>query len=181
MRPYRILAISGSLRKASLNSAALRAAVSLAPQESEVTIFQGLAELPHFNPDLEGNEGALVLEWRRQLQEAHGVLIACPEYAHGLPGAFKNALDWTVASGEFVNKPVALINLYERSTWAPKLLKETLTMMTARVVEPASVTLGLESSKVRENFILSDGRIAQILGTALHALVQAIKEHELAS
>ncbi len=181
MRPYRILAISGSLRQASLNSAALRAAAALAPRDAEVTIYQGLAESPHFNPDLAGKEAASVLVLRRQLQEADGVLLACPEYAHGLPGTFKNALDWTVASGEFVNKPVALINLYQRSTWAPALLKETLSMMTARVVEPASVTLGLESSKVGEDFILSDGRIAQILGAALHALVQAIKEHEIAS
>ncbi len=181
MRPCRILAISGSLRQASLNSAALRAAASLAPQDAKVRIYQGLAQLPHFNPDLEGKEAASVLELRRQLREADGVLIACPEYAHGLPGTFKNALDWTVASGEFVNKPVALINLYQRSTWAPALLKETLSMMTAHVVEPAPATLGLESNKLGEDFILSDGRIAQILGAALQALVQAIKEHEIAS
>jgi chromate reductase len=181
MSRYRILAISGSLRQASLNSAAPRAAASLAPQDAEAGIYQGLAELPHFNPDLDGKEAASVLALRRKLQEAHGVLIACPEYAHGLPGTFKNALDWTVASGEFVNKPVALINLYERSTWAPKLLKETLSMMTAQLVEPACITLGLESNKVGEDFMLADVRIAQILGTALHALVQAIKEHEIAS
>lgn len=181
MRHYQILAISGSLRAASLNSAVLRVAASLSPQEAHIRIYQGLAHLPHFNPDLEGREAASVLDLRRQLQYADGVLIACPEYAHGLPGTFKNALDWVVASGEFVNKPVALINLFERSTWAPALLKETLSMMTAKVVEPASMTLQLESNKVGEDYIKSDAKIAEALRSSLAALVQAIKEQETES
>lgn len=173
--------MSGSLRAASLNSAVLRAAASLSPAEAQVRIYQGLADLPHFNPDLEGEEPASVLDLRRQLQQVDGVLIACPEYAHGLPGTFKNALDWVVASGEFVNKPVALINLFERSTWAPALLRETLTMMTARVAEPASITLQLTSNTVGEDFILADAKIAQALRSSLSALVQAIKEYETGS
>jgi len=181
MHQYRILAISGSLRAASLNSAVLRVAASLSPHEAHIRIYHGLAELPHFNPDLEGREATSVLDLRKQLREADGVLIACPEYAHGLPGTFKNALDWVVASGEFVNKPVALINLFERSTWAPALLKETLSMMTAQVVEPASVTLQLESNKVGEDYLKSDDKIAATLRSSLAALVQAIKEHETES
>jgi chromate reductase len=180
---YQILAISGSLRAASLNSAVLRAAVKLASADALVRIYQGLADLPHFNPDLDepdlqGHQAPSVLDFRRQLQEADGVLIACPEYAHGLPGAFKNALDWVVGSAEFVNKPVALINLFERSTWAPALLKETLTMMTANVIEPASLTLGFDSNKLGEDFIMSDAKITQALQSSLNALVQAIKQQE---
>ncbi|BCK88888.1 hypothetical protein MIZ01_2694 [Sideroxyarcus emersonii] len=178
MRKYRLLAISGSLRAASLNSAVLRMAATLTPDDAQIHIYEGLADLPHFNPDLEGREAASVLDLRRRLRDADGVLIACPEYAHGLPGAFKNALDWVVASGEFVNKPVALINLFERSTWAPALLKETLAMMTANVVEPASVTLQLFSNKVSEDFIMADVKIAQALRSSLDALMQAIKEQE---
>ncbi len=176
MPPYRILAISGSLRAASLNSAALRAASVLAPDDAQIHIYSGLDRLPHFSPDLEGQEGAAVLDLRRQLHDADAVLIACPEYAHGLPGSFKNALDWVVASAELVNKPVGLINLYARSTWAPALLKETLSMMTAKVVEPASVTLGLSSSRVGEDFIMSDSGVAQALRTSINALIQAIKD-----
>lgn len=177
MQPYQILAISGSLRAASLNSAVLRAAASLSPDNAQIRLYRGLAQLPHFNPDLEGHEPESVLDLRKQLQDSDGVLIACPEYAHGLPGSFKNALDWVVASGEFVNKPVALINLFERSTWAPALLKETLTMMTASVVEPASVTLQLTSNKVGEDFIMSDAKSLLDLRTSLSALLQAIGEH----
>lgn len=166
------------MRAASLNSAVLRVAASLSHAEAQVRIYNGLADLPHFNPDLEGKEAAAVLDLRRQLRDADAVLIACPEYAHGLPGAFKNALDWVVASGEFVYKPVALINLFERSTWAPALLKETLAMMTATIVEPASITLQLASNKLDEEFILADDKIMQSLRASLSALIQAIQEHE---
>ncbi|HET7833942.1 MAG TPA: NADPH-dependent FMN reductase [Gallionella sp.] len=181
MRRYQILAISGSLRAASLNSTVLRVASSLPLPEGQIRIYQGLADLPHFNPDMEGKEPASVLDLRGQLQQADGVLIACPEYAHGVPGAFKNALDWVVASGEFVNKPVALINLFARSIWAPALLKETLSMMTATVIEPASITLQLPGNKVSEDFIAADARIASAMRSSLAAFVHAIKEHKAAS
>ncbi len=152
-------------------------AAALPLAQASVNIYAGIADLPHFNPDLEGRETGSVLEWRRQLRDADGVLIACPEYAHGLPGAFKNALDWVVARGEFVNTPVALINLFERSTWAPALLKETLAMMTAALVEPASITLSLASNKLTEAQLISDDKISLALRTSLTALMQAIKEH----
>ncbi len=172
-----ILAISGSLRAGSLNSAVLRLAAAVPLTGVQIRVYTGLADLPPFNPDQEGHEEASVLDLQKQLREADGVLIACPEYAHGLPGAFKNALDWVVASGELVNKPVALINLFERSTWAPALLRETLTMMTAKVVEPASITLALPSNKITADQLASDDRIAQALRTSIAALAQAIRQH----
>src|SRR5690349_21363282 len=104
----RILAISGSLREGSSNTAVLQAAAALAPLGVEIILYDGLGRLPHFNPDLDGeNAVAPVAEWRARLQSADGVLISSPEYAHGVPGSLKNALDWVVGSGEFVNKPVA--------------------------------------------------------------------------
>ena len=97
----RILAISGSLRTGSSNTMLLRAAVALAPQAFEVSVYDGLATLPHFNPD-QDNEAAPppVVDFRSQLHASDGVLISSPEYAHGVPGVLKNALDWVVASGE---------------------------------------------------------------------------------
>jgi chromate reductase len=178
MPSVEILAISGSLRAASANSAVLRAAASLSPGHARIQVYRGLGDLPHFNPDLDGRESPAVLGFRRQLRDADGVLIACPEYAHGLPGAFKNALDWVVGSGELVDKPVALVNLLDRSTWAPALLKETLAMMNAKIVEPFPITLGLPGNAVSEDFVLTDARIAQALRDALNALVHAIEEHK---
>ena len=100
-----ILAISGSLRAASSNTAVLRAATALAPPDVQIVLYSGIGELPHFNPDLEGRELSPVLDFRARIQAADGVLIACPEYAHGVPGAMKNALDWVVGSSEFLGKP----------------------------------------------------------------------------
>src|SRR6266496_3093591 len=113
----RILAISGSLRRFSSNTTLLEAAARLAPPGVEITLYDGLAELPHFNPDLEGSEPATVVNFRARIKGSDGVLISSPEYAHGVPGALKNALDWIVGSLEFPGKPVALINISPRSTF----------------------------------------------------------------
>src|SRR5678815_5767847 len=96
----RILAISGSLRRVSSNTTLLRVVGVLAPAGVEVTLYEGLADLPAFNPDLEGAEPSSLLAFRAQLKEADGAFISSPEYAHGVPGSLKNALDWIVGSGE---------------------------------------------------------------------------------
>ena len=138
----RILALSGSLRTGSLNTEVLQAAALLAP--GQVTLFDGLADLPAFNPDLDG-EGLpvppAVARLREALRAADGVLICCPEYAHGVPGAFKNALDWVVGSGELVDKPVGLVNASARSTYVQAQLTEILTVMNTRLLPGASPTL----------------------------------------
>src|SRR3954467_11195962 len=98
------------IRKKSSNSALLRAAAALAPEGVEVSLYGNLGELPLFNPDLDGAdlEGigpAPVLDFRAHLAGADAILIASPEYAHGVTGVLKNVLDWEVGSGEFTNKP----------------------------------------------------------------------------
>ena len=104
----RILAISGSLRAVSSNTHLLRAAAQLAPAGVDVVLYDGLAGLPHFNPDVEENVlPGPVADLRAAVGAADGLLISSPEYAHGVPGALKNALDWIVSSGELVGKPTA--------------------------------------------------------------------------
>jgi chromate reductase, NAD(P)H dehydrogenase (quinone) len=114
--PVKILAISGSLRAASMNTALLSAAIILAPASVKMTLYQGLNALPHFNPDLEEANLPPVIDFCAQLQGANGILICSPEYAHGVPGVLKNALDWVVGSGEFMKKPVTLLNASPRDT-----------------------------------------------------------------
>ena len=70
----------------------------LAPEGVSMSYYDGLADLPPFNPDLEGAEDLAVLDFRRRLQESDAVLINSSEYAHGVPGVLKNALDWIVAA-----------------------------------------------------------------------------------
>src|SRR5690349_6452119 len=111
----RIVAISGSLRTGSSNTALLRAAASQMPDGSEMLLFEGLGELPAFNPDVdvEGTPDA-VNRFRTVIGEADGVAISSPEYARGVVGALKNALDWLVGSGELYEKPVALLHVSAR-------------------------------------------------------------------
>src|SRR5262249_2158893 len=107
----RILAISGSLRARSSNAALLRAFAEVAPEGTEVMLYGGRGDLPHFNADLDVGAGPpAVAELRRLLRAADGLVISSPEYAHGLPGSLKNALDWVVSSGELSGMPVVLLN-----------------------------------------------------------------------
>jgi chromate reductase, NAD(P)H dehydrogenase (quinone) len=176
-RTIRVLAISGSLRKASSNSALVRAAARLAPDTIEMSIFLGLAELPPFNPDLDDeNPPDAVTRFRDSLRACDAVLISSPEYAHGVPGVLKNALDWVVGSGELVGKPVALINASARATHAWSSLLETLTVMSARVILEASVTIPLQGKQLDLGGIGEDAELSTLLGSAIEALVNAARE-----
>jgi chromate reductase, NAD(P)H dehydrogenase (quinone) len=145
--PIRILAISGSLRAASSNTALLEAARALAPEGVEIVLYDGLATLPHFNPDLDaGTAPPVVANFRARLEASDGVLISSPEYAHGVPGAMKNAIDWVVSSGEIYEKPVALLNASMGATHAYESLAETLRTADADIVSKASVRVGLSTN-----------------------------------
>jgi chromate reductase, NAD(P)H dehydrogenase (quinone) len=106
-----ILAISGSLRRASTNTALLQAVAARADANLRVTVWSGLADIPPFNPD---HEGPLtpdpVLAFAQSITNADGIIISCPEYVHALPGAFKNAIDWLVSRTEITGKPIALLH-----------------------------------------------------------------------
>jgi len=168
----RILAISGSLRAHSSNAALVRAAAALAPAGMEFGFYEEqMGNLPLFNPDLDGPP--TVKEFRALLGAADGVLISCPEYAHGIPGALKNALDWIVSSGELEGKPVVLIVASPSGgPWAQASLTPTLEVMGARLVVNVSLTFARTQIDGRGN--VSDPDIARSLRTSLEALAAAI-------
>src|SRR3954470_10779271 len=163
MSPIRILAISGGLRAASSNTTLLRAVAALAPEGVAVELYDGLGDLPHFNPDLEAAPIPSVTDFRARLKAADGVLISSPEYAHGVPGVLKNALDWVVGSGELVDKPVALLNASTRATRAWRSLVETLSVMSARVIREASITVALNGTRLDAKGIASDAQLAALV------------------
>lgn len=177
MRRTKILAISGSLRKASLNTALLRAVSKLAPADVRIELYNGMDKLPLFNPDIEAIDPPAVADLRNRLLGADGVLIASPEYAHGVTGVMKNALDWMVGCEAFVNKPVALLNASPRATHAQAALKETITMMSARIIDEASITVPILGSKLDELEIVSDPGISAALHEAVLAFQRAIEFH----
>ncbi len=138
-----VLAISGSLRAASKNTALLEAAVRVAPQGMRVRRFRGLGSFPLFNPDTEFPTPPPVADFIAQIAAADALLIASPEYAHGVTGVMKNALDWVVSSPAFIDKPVALVNASPRATIAYGALRETLVTMSARMIEGGCVTIAV--------------------------------------
>jgi chromate reductase, NAD(P)H dehydrogenase (quinone) len=173
---HRILAISGSLRTASLSTAVLTAASMLAPPETEIVFYTGLADLPAFNPDLDTSEPpSAVQKLRHEIGQAEGLLISSPEYARGLPGSLKNALDWLVSSSEFPEKPVALINTSPRSVEAQTQLRLVLTTMSARLIDEALLTLPLLGKTLSPNQIVSDPTFSRPLRLALDNFVAAIR------
>jgi chromate reductase len=170
----KILAISGSLRAASTNTAALRAAVMLAPEGVEISLYDGLGDLPHFNPDLEDSDPPAVADFRARVREADGLMISSPEYAHGVPGVMKNALDWLVSGSEFIDMPVALINATPPATYSQASLTETLTVMSGHIVAAASISLPLRGRKLDAAGIAADPALAEALRAAIAAFVSAI-------
>src|SRR3546814_6769209 len=109
-----------------------------------VEIYDGLGRLPVFNPDDDEGPGpAPVAAFRRRLALADALLVACPEYAHGVPGGLKNALDWVVASGELVDKPVALLHASPRSAVSRAALTAILATMSVRLLDTDLATLPL--------------------------------------
>jgi NAD(P)H-dependent FMN reductase len=107
-----ILGISGSLRRESFNSSALRALSGVAEEVGARLLVDDLVRaLPPFDPDAEANLSLPVRRFRMRCAGAAGVLVAVPEYAFGIPGAFKNALDWTVQDGSLYQKPITLLNV----------------------------------------------------------------------
>ena len=194
-KPVRILALSGSLRSESSNSALLRAAARLAPGNTCVTLYPGLALLPPFNPDREaelyeaaapdplyreGLDDAGLREVRRLnelVRQSDGLLVACPEYARGVPGAFKNALDWMVGSNAFVRKPFAQFNASPRASHAQAALRLTLETMSGLFVEEASLAVPLLNRGLSQEEIVADPRLSGPITKALRAFVYRIENH----
>ncbi len=169
----RVLAISGSLRNASSNRALVEAAAQLAPPGIEVATYEELDRLPPFNPDLDTDTPPMAVRaFRAALESADAVLLSSPEYAHGVPGVLKNALDWVVGSGELVDKPVALLNASSRAIHAWRSLVETLSVMSARVIRDASVTVALNGTGLDSERIASDPQLAGLLKSALQRLAR---------
>jgi chromate reductase, NAD(P)H dehydrogenase (quinone) len=170
----RFLGISGSLRASSTNTTLLKVAVALAPDGVSLNFCDGLGDLAHFNSDLDSDPPPVaVVEFRAQLRESAGVIISTPEYAHGVPGVLKNAVDWLVASAELCEKPVVLFNASPRVNYAQASLTETLTVMTARVVSETCIVVPLLGKNLDENEIISDSDYSRTIRSALDAFALA--------
>ena len=189
---FDILALSGSLRARSSDTAMLEAAALLAPAGARISLYRNLSDIPPFNPDREADLYDLAAGYPRyradltdgglaavkalgeRVRAADGLLIACPEYARGVPGAFKNALDWLVGGDAFVSKPFALFNASPRATHAQQSLRLTLQTMSGQLVEGACLALPLSGSGRDAARIAADESFAHPIREALSIFVAAL-------
>jgi NAD(P)H-dependent FMN reductase len=168
-----ILAISGSLRADSSATAVMKEVTSMMPEGVHVTVYEGLGNLPHFNDSL--TVPAEVDQFRKMVAEADGVLICTPEYAFGIPGSLKNALDWTVGTGEFVEKPVALITAASVGKNAHAALLLTLTALSARVAEGAEMVIPFIRARLDENKKIKDASLRQEVNLLVQRFLSGIQ------
>jgi chromate reductase len=154
----KILVISGSTREKSVNSNLIHY-IKNTYTDLDFIIYNGLANLPHFNVDLDTAEPpTTVIELRQALKNADGVLICTPEYAMGLPGSLKNLLDWTVSSADFSKKPVAVITASTSGEKAHESLLGTLRIIEAVINEEATLVISHAKGKVTDKAEIRDGK-----------------------
>ncbi|MGP3687101.1 NADPH-dependent FMN reductase [Streptomyces sp. IBSNAI002] len=171
-----ILLLSGSLRAGSSNEAVLNTARAVAPAHVRTVVYEGLAGLPHFNPDDDADPlPAPVAGLRAAIGGAAAVLICTPEYAGTLPGSFKNLLDWTVGGTEICDKPVAWVNAAApgRGQGAEATLRLVLGHTGAAIVEPACARIPVAPHAVGADGLIGDPQVREQMGGVIALLAEA--------
>ena len=174
MKPIRILGISGSLRSDSSTHTVLRNASTCFPASVVFTFYDSLGALPHFNDS--PYTPPEVADLRKQLQEADGVLLCTPEYAFGVPGSLKNALDWTVSTGEFVNKPLALITAATGGQHAHAALLLIFKALSAALEPEATLLVPFIRAKMNAQRELTDPATLANIRKVASALIATIEK-----
>jgi len=175
MKRVKFFALSGSLREASYNSAALKALAENSPDHIEIVIGD-ISQLPLFNPDLDSGVIPALDKIKSELKSSSGLIISSPEYAHGISAPMKNVLDWLVSSNEFPDTPIMLINTSPRAIHALESLKEVLSIMSGLIIESANVSIPLLGSVLVDGKIHKDHDCHSILSNGLdHFYSEVVK------
>jgi NAD(P)H-dependent FMN reductase len=169
-----ILAIPGSLRANSSSNLILKAIISMVPAEIQIQIYSGVGVLPHFNDPEDVPES--VHDLRMKIRNVDAVLIVTPEYAFGVPGSLKNALDWTVSSGEFVDKPVGLITASSQGEHGHAALLLILKAISANVVADATRLISFVRARLDSSGNIKDASLSADLLEAITALRRAAQQ-----
>ena len=172
----KILALCGSLRRESRSKELLRAMQMLARGKIEFVIYDGLGELPLFNPDMEEHPPQTVLRFWEAVSAADVIVIASPEYAHGVTGTIKNALDWLVGYIPFCNKPVAVLNPSHRATHADEALQETLRTMNANLIAGACLRIPVTASNLSAEALVKEQEFVALIEQVIQAMLRSSKD-----
>jgi chromate reductase, NAD(P)H dehydrogenase (quinone) len=175
-----LVAISGSLRERSTNTRLLQEIGHLVDSTVSFTLFTGLEALPPFNPDKESNLSAATSAWLSLVRNADALIVATPEYAHGIPGVLKNALDWLVGADALIDKPFCLYRSCPRSIFAPAALLEVLHTMSGKHVVEGDVMIDLRRDYERADSILAEAENTEKIVNSISYLHRLVSEHRYA-
>lgn len=171
----KVLAISGSTRNKSTSESILQTIAESYGYSLDVEMYLDIASLPHFNPDLDNEEvHAGVRHFRRMIENADAVIICTPEYVFSLPGTLKNALDWTVSTTVFDNKPTAMIVASMGGEKAFESLELILKTVGAAVADRSRLLIQGARSKVGGDGTLLDKETMTKVRSVVDSLIAAI-------
>lgn len=175
-RKKEVLAIIGSTRKNSSNEAIVNFIAGLYPNEVQIEIYNQLAELPHFNPDLD-NENApdIINDFRKKIKNSDGVIICTPEYVFSLPGALKNGIEWTVSTTVFSEKPMALITAAASGEKAHESLTLIMKTLYAKFDRGATLLIKGVKGKVNNDGSIKNEDLVQELKYLMKSFIENIK------
>ncbi|VAW87051.1 NADPH-dependent FMN reductase [hydrothermal vent metagenome] len=174
-----LLAISGSVREGSYNLALLHAMNKLCPKDASMTVYDQIKEIPIFDPDInDSNLPESVCSLITMMRKCDGVIISTPEYAHGVPGALKNTLDWLVSSDALILKPIVVTSVSTSGlggvrSHSPLIL--ILSAMNTNVVVEGSINIPYAKRKFDENMNLTDDLTKKAVEVSFLAMKQAIE------
>jgi chromate reductase len=176
-RSTRVLGISGSLRRGSFNTAALRAARELAPAGMEIEIYEGLREIPPYDDDVRQGQGypAPAEDLRARIKAADALLIATPEYNYSVPGVLKNAIDWASRPPEqpFDGKPIAIMGASPGplgSARAQYHLRQMFVFLNGMVLNRPEVMIAQANTRFDAEGRLTDEKTREFVQALLVAL-----------
>jgi len=171
MKKIKILAIPGSLRSNSSTHVVLGEIGKMMPANINFEIFEEVGGLPHFDGSEEIPK--VVQDFLDKLRQTDGVLICTPEYAFGVPGSLKNALDWTVGTMEMTNKPTALITASTGGERGHESMLRTLGALSAKVADGSSLLISFIRSKIKEGKI-TDEKVKESIQSVVDSLIRSI-------
>ncbi len=183
--PLRVLSISGSLRRGSFNTALLKAAQELAPEDMEITIFD-LQDIPIYKPDVEAEcDPESVTALKKAVHDADALLFATPEYNGGVPALLKNAIDWASRStsgyqeSAIFGKTVAIMGGGGGgAVRAQAQLRQVLSTLGIEALEQPEVQVAMVWDKFDENGRLDDQETREQINELLHAIKEQLKHED---
>ncbi len=174
---YIVVGVSGSLRKASLNTVYLRSLALTCPKHIDFHIYENLASIPSFNVDHDDEPPAAVIDWKTFLSRSDMVVLVSPEYAHGISGVLKNALDWLVSDFKLLDRPLAFPNVSIRASLAQQQLDEVLRTMGFNLIDSCSPCASIEVPLIKPDLIAEEVVEHAELGLRLAAFWDSVDRY----